>query len=206
MLGFVLRNLAILAATAALLSACLGGSIPTPQMVERSRQAMPRCEAGDAEQCSVACKYGGPNRACSRACDAQDAAACLRLASRLEKEIDAQDAESAPTPIPPTDQESITALYERACQRGVGEGCRGAGGRILNGQGRGRHDGGRAVDLLKTGCQRYRDAESCCMMAQLNFRLAESKMPAETDTDFKAEGRRWVKYAERAGGDCPEPP
>jgi hypothetical protein len=200
----VLRNLA-LATAAALLTACLGGSLPTPQMVERSRQAMPGCEGGNSEQCVTACKYGGPNRACSRACDALDAPSCLRLASRLEKEIDAQDAESPPTPIPPTDPESITELYERACQRGVGEGCRSAGGRILNGQGRGRRDGARAVDLLKTGCQRYQDAESCCMMAQLNFRLSESRLPTETDTDFKAEGRRWVKYAERAGGDCPAP-
>lgn len=180
-------------------------NLSTQQMVERTRQATPRCLAGDAESCKVACKFGGPNRSCARACDAGDGPGCMKLAARLEREVDAPDAETPPRPIDPPDDEQITELYERACQLEVGQGCRSAGGRILNGQGRGKRPPSAVTDLLRRGCKQLGDAESCCMMAHLNHRLAMSPAAARAGVNFAEEARKWTLDAEDRGRPCPPP-
>jgi hypothetical protein len=185
----------------ALVQACGPPTLTTAQLVASTREAMPRCQGGDPAQCAVACVHGGPNASCQRACNADDAPSCLRLATRLEREVDAPDAETPPSPIAPPDAELVTDLYERACRKGLGEGCRSAGNRILNGRGPGKRGAARALELLRAGCQQHQDADSCCMMAQLNFRLAEGGM----GDDYRDEARKWARLSERRGGTCPEP-
>ncbi|MCC6647094.1 MAG: hypothetical protein IT374_16170 [Polyangiaceae bacterium] len=190
----------------ALLCLACGAGAPTPhQMAETSRGAMPRCDAGDVEACRVACESGGSNKSCRRACDAGHGAACGALASRLEREQDADDAEAPVARIAPEEPEVVTALFVRACEGGHGPSCLQAGGRILNGVGRAHRPSSAAVDMLKRGCERLDHADSCCAMAELNQRLAESRQP-NFITDFRAEAAGFRALARAKGGECPDAP
>lgn len=191
--------------TALLIVGC-GAGAPTPrQMAETSRGAMPKCDGGDVEACRVACENGGPNKACRRACEKGHGASCGALASRLDHEQDAVDAESPVQKIPPEEPEVVTTLFIRACEGGHGPSCVQAGGRILNGVGRANRPSSVAVDMLKRGCEKLNDADSCCAMAELNQRLAESKQP-NFITDFKAEAEGFRRLARSKGGECPDAP
>ena len=101
----------------------------------------------------------------------------------------------------------ISALYEKACEGGLGPGCRLAGERLLTGQGvGGKSDGGaRAVKMLKRGCETLRDGLSCCGMAQLNQSLAASGggVPS-ADDGFAIEARKWSTLASNHGVSCPK--
>ncbi len=197
-------NRALALATAWLVGC--GASVPTPhQMAEASRGAMPRCDAGDVEACGVACQNGGPNSSCRRACDAGRGAACGALASRLERGQDAADAESPVQSIQPEEPELVTGLFIRGCEGGHGPSCVQAGGRMLNGIGRANRPAALAVELLKRGCEKLKDADSCCAMAELNQRISESKQP-NSITDFKAQAAAFRRLARSRGGECPEGP
>lgn len=196
---------ALALSVAAWLAGCAAGP-PTPrQMAEASRGAMPRCDAGDVEACRVACESGGPNSSCRRACDRGHGAACGALASRLDREQDAADAESPVQKIPPEPPEVVTGLFARGCEGGHGPSCVQAGGRMLNGVGRGGRPPSLAVDLLKRGCERLKDADSCCAMAELNQRISESRQP-NMITDFKGQADSFRRLARSHGGECPEAP
>lgn len=185
-----------------LLVGCHTEEALTPQ---QARLAVPRCRAGEVAQCAAACKANGPNATCQRACDASDGEACLQLAARLERGVDMNDPERPPTPLGAVDDEQATDAYDRACRLGVKQGCRVAAARILNGQGRGKRPATAVTDLLKTGCNKLQDFDSCCMMAQLNFRLAQARSAIDAGIDFRSEGRRWATIADAYGGECPIP-
>jgi len=181
-------------------------SLTPQQLAVRTRQATERCAGGDAEQCEVSCKGNGPNAACQRGCERGNGEACLQLAARLEKGLDVRDPESPPVSTGPADDDRATDAYERACRLEVKQACRVASARILNGQGRGQRPSSAVSDLLKHGCNKLQDPESCCMMAQLNFRLAQARSALDVGIDFRAEGRKWAKIAGAYGGECPLPP
>ena len=166
---------------------------------------MPKCDAGDVEACRVACENGGPNASCRRACEKGHGPSCGALASRLDHEQDAVDAETPLKKIPPEEPEIVTELFIRACDGGHGPSCVQAGGRILNGIGRANRPSSIAVDVLKKGCEKLDNADCCCAMAELNQRLSESKQP-NFITDFKGEAAAFRALAKSKGGDCPEAP
>jgi hypothetical protein len=196
----------IVAALALVLVAGCAGQLTAKDHAALTRKAMPGCNAGDAGACAEACGNGGPNVSCDRACKASSGVSCGLLASRFEHEQDADDADSPVRTIGPQDAEEVTGLYERGCTLGHGPSCLQAGGRILNGQGRGKRTAALAVDLLKAGCEKHKDGQACCAMAQLNAKLAQGKN-ANTITDFDQEAKRWQKVAERRGTECSlEPP
>lgn len=177
-----------------------GGTLTSAQMAERSRVAMPACEKGDAEQCVEACSHGGPNRACAAACKAGNGDGCYRLAARLEREIDVDDAEAQPRPIAAPEAEEITATYERACQLGLGKGCMFASVRVLGGQGPGRRRANDALDMMRRGCKTLGDAETCCAMARYNLKL--SAVDEGGRERLKEEAESWARAAENRGGKC----
>jgi hypothetical protein len=184
-----------------------GAEPATPQqLAARARDATARCRNNDRDACASACRDGGPNVTCARACESDDGESCEQLAARLEREVDVPDPEGPPRSIAPVDEELATEAHERACRLGFKQGCRQAAARILNGQGRGRRPPNAVTDLLKTGCDRLHDADSCCAMAQLNFRLAQGRMAAVAGIDFWGEGRQWARRADSYGGSCPLPP
>ena len=193
-----MRTLGLLALI--VISGC-AGQLTAKDHAAATRKAMPGCKGGDASACIEACEHSGPNDACDRACKANSGASCALLASRLEHEQDADDADSPVRTIGPQDADEITGLFERGCKLGHGPSCLQAGGRILNGQGRGNRTPALAVDLLKAGCEKHKDGQACCAMAQLNARLAQGKS-ANTITDFDQEAKRWQKVAERRGTEC----
>ena len=156
----------------------------TPQQeAARTREASARCQGNSTDDCIEACHSGGPNVTCSRACEASDGESCEQLAARLEREIDVPDPEAPPRSIAPVDEERATEAHERACQLGFKQGCRLAAARILNGQGRGKRPASAVTDLLKRGCDDLQDADSCCAMAQLNFRLGQGRAGPRNLTD-----------------------
>lgn len=179
-------------------------SLPPHQLAARTRAAVPRCRDGEAAQCSLACKGNGPNATCRRACEAGDGASCVQLGARLERGAEVPDPEAPPGKIP-VDDDGATDAYARACKLKVPQGCRVAASRILNGQVDRKRDAGAAPGLLRAGCDQLQDPESCCMMAHLNFRLAQSRT-IDIGVDFRSEGRKWVKIARAYGGACPLPP
>ena len=180
----------------------------TPQQqAARTRADATRCQNGEAAACPDACKSGGPNFTCARACEGPaepDGEACEQLAARYEREVDVPDPDAPPRSIAPVDDERATEAHERACKLGLKQGCRQAAARILNGQG-GKRPPNAVTDLLKTGCDQLQDPDSCCAMAQLNFRLGQGRMSANVGIDFWEEGRRWAKRADHYGGSCPLP-
>ena len=184
-----------------LLAACSGGQLTPKERAEEGRRARTKCDAGDVAACTEACGHGGPNALCDRACKADDGRSCALLASRLDHEQDSDDGEALRA-IGPQDADEITGLFERGCSLGHGPSCVEAGGRIMNGQGRGKRTPGRAVELLKVGCEKHKEGAACCAMAQLNAKLAQSS-GANDITDFKSESMRWQKVAERRGVSCP---
>lgn len=173
------------------------------QLAARTRDATARCKAGEASACLVACKGNGPNTTCQQGCQAGNGEACLQLATRLERGVDPVDPESPPRKFP-EDDDGATVTYERACSLGLAQGCRVAASRILNGQVQRRRDPSAVTRLLKRGCNEMEDPDSCCMMAQLNFRLARSR-GVDVGIDFREEGRKWARIAGAYGGKCPLP-
>lgn len=201
----MVRRLAALVALSAALFAGCGGP-PTPKdQADATRAAMPKCQAGDTAACATACENGGSNDSCKRACNAGSAIGCASLASRLEHGKDADDALSPVRDIGEQDPELVTQTFQLACEYGHGPSCMAGAGRILNGQGRGKLGGEVAISLLKRGCEKLRDAGSCCAMGTLNHRLAQSKT-ANVITDFAGEAKRWRAKAKSLGTDCPEDP
>ncbi len=194
------RRLVALAVALALAAGC--GGPPTPKdQAEATRRAMPSCRAGDAGACGAACESGGPNESCKRACDGGSAQSCALLASRLERGKDADDALSPVRDVGEQDPELVTATFQRACELGHGPSCLTAGGRILNGQGRGRRGGDVAVALMKRGCEVLRDAPSCCAMSALNARLAEGGKP-NVFVDYADEAKKWRAKAKALELEC----
>lgn len=201
--------------TSGALVGCLGVSLAgcggprTPdEMAAVVRAEAPACQRGDTAACRRVCDAEGPNASCEVACKSGDAEGCFHLAARLERGVDATDPTAPRTQIGEQDAVQITALYEKACEGGLGPGCRLAGERLLTGQGAaGKSDGGaRAVKMLKRGCESLRDGLSCCGMAQLNQSLAASGttngLPA-ADDGFAVEARKWATLASNHGVTCP---
>lgn len=186
-------------------SACHPDEALNPQQIAlRTQEATARCKAGEASACATACKLGGLNITCRRACENNEGEACLQLATRLERGIDSGEPGTSPSKIP-EDDDGATDAYEHACSLGLAQGCRMAASRILNGQTLRRRDPSLVTNLLRRACDRMEDPDSCCMMAQLNFRLAHSRA-MDIGVNFRMEGRKWAKLAEAYGGVCPIPP
>ena len=202
-------------AATSVLGGCLGALLVacgprTPdELAAVVRRESPACQRGDVAACRRACDAEGPNASCDVACKSGDAEGCFHLAARLERGVDAPDPTAPRTSIGEQDPVQISALYEKACEGGLGPGCRLAGERLLTGQGAsGKPDGGaRAVKMLKRGCETLRDGLSCCGMAQLNQSLAASGDGAPSaDDGFAVEARKWATLAKNHGVTCPQAP
>lgn len=164
------------------------------------------CSRGDVTACRKTCASEGPNASCDTACKSGDGEACYRLAGRLDRGVDALEPGAPLKPIGEPEPLIVTSLYEKACEAGLGPGCRLAGERMLTGQGAKKDAGASAVALLKKGCEQLQDGLSCCGMAQLNQALGASGPGLSSPGgDFKSEARRWRVLATTRGVTCPSP-